>query len=448
MDLVVAGNAYLNGDFNKCCIGIEDGKIAAIKKTIKGESNYDFGDKLILPAGIDIHVHFRDPGMTDKEDFESGSLSAAFGGICSFFDMPNTHPPVTETEALEEKIKLGRRRSFLDFGLYSAVTERSNLKKLAPISSGFKLFLGETTGNLTFNDLGSVREKINELNDDIVPVLCVHAESEKILNETMKKMGDRRNTDLRTHDEFRPVQAEYTAVSELVKFYETFDGVGKDRNTKGMENRRGIKLNICHVTSAGTFKVLNRFPEITKEVSLHHLLLSSENSSQAGSYNKVNPPLRTKNERIQLWNSFAEGHIPILASDHAPHTVSEKEQPFEDAPAGIPGVECSLPILLSHVKHGNLTLNRLVDASSVSPAGLFGLNKGVLSVGSDADLIVVDFKNETKLKVKMLHSKCEWTPYENMQVIFPIMTVAGGSIVIKNGSVESEPGKRKYLLKE
>ena len=432
MELVLAGNVFLDGKLNKCSVGIEDGKIVSIKKVLKGDREFDFGDKLVLPAGIDIHTHFRDPGMTHKEDFRTGTEAAAFGGIACVLDMPNTIPPVTDMEAFNEKLHTAGKKSYIDFGLYSAVTPRSDLKRLANFCTGFKLYLGETTGKLTYNDLDGLMKKLEELELEHEMVLAVHAEDNTALEKGGRTVDDDKNRSVRDHEKRRPVTAETTAVNNMLMLSERL-GVKK------------LKLHICHLTSPESLKLLAARENISKEVTPHHMFLNKDVHTGLRTFGKVNPPLRGKADMLGMLDAFTSGVIPIAASDHAPHTIDEKEQSFNDAPSGIPGVETMLPLLLSLVKHGKITLNRFVDGTSVKPAGLFGLNKGRIAIGYDADLIVVDSKTETALKSGMLHSKCGWSPFEKMPVIFPRMTVSRGNVIIRNGGCEGEEGRGRFI---
>jgi dihydroorotase len=428
----------------KCCIGIENGKITQIKKVLKGDKFYDFGDKLIIPAGIDIHVHFRDPGLTHKEDFESGTLAASFGGIGCVIDMPNTVPPVTNIDSLQDKLRIVQRKAFIDFGLYSAVSAKSNLEKLAQLSTGLKMYMGETTGKLTYQDFPDLMNKLQPLINGPETVLAVHAEQSEILAEAALKITDERYKNLSAHAARRPSIAEVKAIKNLLGFRSNFLKFIKTQRGGSQSSTSPVKFHLCHISSARSLKALTNIRDVTTEVTPHHLFLSIKSAGNLKAFAKVNPPLRTVRDRASLWQGLCNGQINIVASDHAPHTSPEKDQAFPDAPAGIPGVECTMPLLLSTVKHGMLTLERFVDATSVQPAKLFGMNKGVLEIGYDADLAVVDMKNEVQLKTNMLHSKCEWTPYRNKNVIFPIMTISHGKVIIKNGSIESEPGEGIY----
>jgi dihydroorotase len=210
MDLVIEGNAYILGELKKCCIGIEDGKIKSIKKILKGDKHHDFGDKLILPAGIDSHVHFRDPGFTHKEDFSSGSASSACGGISCVLDMPNTSPPTTTSEAVLEKAKIAGSKSFVDFGLFEGVSESSNFEKLSEIATAFKLYMASTTGDLkieNYHGLKDIFERIKATGKTV----SVHCEDESLLNTSINPNS------LREHLNTRPNSAEVSAIKMIAE---------------------------------------------------------------------------------------------------------------------------------------------------------------------------------------------------------------------------------------
>ncbi|WP_455392940.1 amidohydrolase family protein [[Eubacterium] cellulosolvens] len=506
LDLVVEGNAYFDGKITKCCIGIEKGKIVAIKKILKGDIQLDFGDKLILPAGIDIHVHFRDPGFVKKEDFKTGTLAAAFGGIGCVFDMPNTKPPITSKASFVDKLEIVSKKAHVDFGLYSSITSKTDIRTNAKLASAFKIYLGETTGKLVYPLDPSLAWAIDQINYyNRVP--AVHAEAENILKK--HKNISKSIKSLHDHLRSRPNTAEVEAVSVLLGMLEPWenwvlDSMGEDINhqsqfmasktnsafkpnanskpgySSNFEDQKlvdgktpliGKHVHICHVSTSEVVELLRnrrkarnkvnpnlannsknfktQTPEhrhklftVTTEVTPHHLLLNE--TSALGTFGKVNPPLRRPEDQAALWTAFSDGTIQILASDHAPHTIDEKEQEFQHAPAGLPGVETMLPLMLSHHKHHRLPLERLVSGIAEIPATVFRLPKGKLATGFDGDLIVVDFYQENDIKVKNLHSKCGWTPYENMPAIFPLLTVVRGKIIIQDGNLESDAGFGKF----
>lgn len=471
LDLVVEGNAYLDGKINKCCIGIENGKIIEIKKILKGDQHLDFGDKLILPAGSDIHVHFRDPGFPNKEDFGTGTMAAAFGGISFVMDMPNTKPPVISKDTVLDKVKIAKKKAYTDFGIYSSISPKATLDEIKSIASectAFKIYLASTTGKLLFSDLGSLSTVLYQINESgRIPV--VHAESEAIIRKH-KLSGENKKKLKSLHDHLlsRPNSAEVEAISNLLDIAHQWE-ISKDNSGTDPIPKPKMHIHLCHITCAETVGLLTNYykthftknehnhekttnksitpnldskTRITCEVTPHHLLLNEKN--QLGSYGKVNPPLRRAEDQAALWSALADGTIQILVSDHAPHTIDEKNQEFDFAPAGIPGVETLMPLMLSNHKHHNIRLDRLVEACSLNPATLFSLPKGRLAPGLDGDLIVVDFYNEERIKVKNLHSKCDWSPFDNMDAIFPILTIVRGNIIVKDGNLESDPGIGKF----
>lgn len=480
LDLVVEGNACLDGKLTKCCIGIDDGKIVAIKKILKGDQHFDFGDKLIMPAGIDIHVHFRDPGLTDKEDFSTGTLAAGFGGISCIMDMPNTVPPVLSRNGVLEKLEIVSKKTHIDFGLYSSITEKTKVPETADVCSAFKIYLASTTGELLFSRdklLAPILKQINASHR----VPAIHAESEKIIKKLLKDANPPKN--LHEHYRSRPNEAEIRAISRVLDVAKGWDSknsknllkeltnqkyqnlqtkpqtkrlqITKNENVDDTQVTKSVdkQIHICHVSTAEAVELLRSYRvehannnkklvRITTEVTPHHLLLNE--NFKDGAFGKVNPPLRRTEDQAALWSALADGTIDVLASDHAPHTLEEKSERFNLAPSGLPGVETMLPLMMAHVKHNRLSLARLVSAISTIPAQIFGLPKGRLAVGYDGDLAVLDFYQEIPIKVKNLHSKCGWTPFEKMDAIFPILTIVRGHVVVKDGNQEIGPGLGKY----
>lgn len=406
MDLVVEGNLYLKGEIIKGCVGIEDGKIKSIKKILKGEEKLDFGEKLIMPAGIDVHVHFRDPGFTCKEDFSSGSMSAAFGGISCVLDMPNTKPQVNSVDIFKEKLGIAKRKSYVDFGLY-ADGNSDEIENLGKICSCFKIYSYEMDDDLLEKRLSEI-EKTGK-------IVSIHSEDKKLFRET-KTLG------LSDYLHSRPNEAEEKMIQKIVL----------------MDKK---KVHIAHVSAKESVNILEN-KNVTSEVTLHHLLLNID--SDLGAKGKVNPPLRTEKDNEVLWDALRDGVIDIVASDHAPHTQEEKQE-FDDALPGVPGVETTLPIMMYFMKKEKISLNRLVNAVCEKPGELFGLKKGRIQEGFDADLIAVSLKNEKKISADTLHSKCGWTPFENFHAIFPICTIIRGEVVVENNEIMVNPGFGRFV---
>ncbi|UCG68599.1 MAG: dihydroorotase [Thermoplasmata archaeon] len=411
MELVIEGNAVINGEIIKCCIGVEEGKIKAIKKILKGDMHYDFGDKLILPGGIDSHVHFRDPGMTHKEDFASGTKSAACGGITCALDMPNTIPPTTNQDALSEKAQIANYKAFVDFGLFAGLGKNSNIEALSKSAMAFKIYMATTTGELLMDDYNALDVIFKEINVTEKPV-SVHCEDEFLIDKTLKPDS------LRTYLKSRPNQCEASAIEKVLNLHNE------------------AKVHICHVSTSEGVKLIEN-ADVTSEVTPPHLFLNS--NSKLGALGKVNPPLREFEDQDALWKALNKGTIDILASDHAPHTLEEKEN-FEKAPSGVPGVETMLPLMLWRVKHGKFGISRFVNVACERPGEIFNLRKGKLKEGYDADIIMVDMRSETEIKGEDLHSKCGWTPFEGLSAVFPKFTFVRGEVVIEDWELTGERG--------
>lgn len=425
MDLVVEGKVYYKGAFEPCCIGIDNGKIVEIKKILKGDKHISFRNKLILPTGVDMHVHFRDPGMTNKEDFTSGSMAAAYGGVSCVFDMPNTIPQTITPQALTDKISSAEKKSFVDFGVFAGITT-NNLKlieRLGKKSSGFKIYLGNTTLSLLF-DKEKLREALDLIGITGKPVLF-HAEDEECLIKYRNQ-----ETNLSDHMRFRPSSCEELSIKEIIE-------ASKDLNTR---------VHICHVSSCEGLEYLkNRPSNITCGITPHHSLLSVENNMGSETLFKVNPPIRTSFDKESLFNALKNGLVDVLESDHAPHTHDDKDVDFEDAPSGLPGVETMYPMFLYLVKKEVMTFQRLTSLMCAKPASILGVSKGRIDVGFDADFIVVDLDKETRIKSENLHSKCGWTAFEDWPAIFPEAVFIRGEKLIQDNEIQVKQGFGKFV---
>jgi dihydroorotase len=406
--LVVEGRIFFKGELQNGAIGIEDGKIVDIRKVLKGDRNIDLGDRIILPGAVDPHVHFRDPGLTHKEDFISGSTAALHGGVTCVLDMPNTRPPVVDVRTLEDKKRTVRGRSFVDYGLFAALTPSANIGALAKKVCGFKMFMGSTTGDILMNGDREIHKMMYAVAGTGKRV-SVHAEDDSLITDNEEKNN-------RDHLRNRPVSAEHNAINRLSGY-------------------KGMKVNICHITDPGSAALASSLGFNT-EVTMHHLFFADSVSEKAGY--KVNPPLRDTNTRDMLFKTFLEGKITMFGSDHAPHTVDEKNRTYNDAPSGIPGVETYVPIMMDMVKKGKMGLRQLVSMSSTAPADAFGLNKGLIEVGRDADLAVYDMRLSGRIREREILSKASSTPYEGWDAVFPDIVFVRGEIQLKGGGICGE----------
>ncbi len=404
---ILRGRVFYRGRIEPLDIGVDErGKIAAIRKVLDGGDVEDHGDLLILPGGVDLHVHLREPGMTEKEDFASGTRSAAIGGVTTVVDMPNTKPPVTGRDALSSKAARVRGKAAVDYGLYAAPQTGDAVVGLRE-ATAFKVYMAESTGGLQIDEeaLGSV--------------LAAAAPEKKLVvahAEDARRFVPGPAADLVGHTRARPKEAEVDAIRLLAKL------------------RGEAALHIAHVTCVAA---LDAVPEgVTTECTPHHLLLDVTKPLKA--FGKVNPPLRGPEDRAALWDAFATGRVDIVATDHAPHTREEKEEPFDEAPSGLPGVATSLPLLLRKVRSEDLSLERFVDATASRPAELLGLPKGRIEVGRDADLVVVDARHVVKITPRRVRYKCGWTPFEGMETVFPKTVYLRGERIVEDGEPIAE----------
>ena len=400
--LVVRGRVWFRGRLDTLSIGIdEDGRIAAIKKLLRGDETIDHGDALILPGCVDMHVHMRDPGLTQKDDFPSGTRSAAIGGVTTIADMPNTLPAVTAPGVLREKIAGLRGRAVVDYALYAAPQSGSALGRFKE-AIGFKVYMAESTGGMQV-DIPTTEDILTAAEKDKRRVV-VHAEDPQ-------KFTKPRARGLEGHSMARPVEAEVSAIATIARL------------------RGSAAVHVAHVTSV---TALDAVPAgVTSEVTPHHLFLDISRARDA--FGKVNPPLRSREEREALWEAFRAGRLDVIASDHAPHTIDEKQEPFDEAPVGVPGVATSFPLVMRRTRAGDLPLERVVSAMATRPAEILGIEKGVIEIGRDADLIAIDPRQVGTIRAKKLRYKCGWTPFDGMEGSFPQHVYLRGELIVEQG---------------
>ena len=404
MDLVIEGRFFINGELKDTAVGIEDGKIVTVGNIVRGgDERIELKNRIIMPGFMDPHVHFREPGMTQKEDFRSGTTSALFGGVTCILDMPNTKPPSTDVRSLKDKKSSIKSKAYVDYGLFAALTPDCNTNLLAPMVPGFKLFMGSTTGNILMND-----------DDDIYRVMCdvartgkvtsVHAEDDSMIIRGREDS----NWD---HLKDRPLEAEHNAIRRLGRY-------------------KGMRINICHVTDAESLELASSYG-FTTEVTAHHLFFCAEDQTDA--FTKVNPPLRNRAVRDSLYKAFMEGKATMFGSDHAPHTMVEKSQDYDSAPGGVPGVETTVPMFMAMVKQNLFPLGSLAKMGAEKPAKTFGVPKGRIAVGYDADLVAFDMRDMKAINADRLHSRAGYTPYEGRNAIFPDTVIIRGEVQVTDG---------------
>ena len=421
-DLVVKnGRVFIGDDQISTDIWIKDGRIAALGGDHRAEEKIDARDMLVLPGAIDVHVHFRDPGPNYKEDWASGSASAAAGGVTSVIDQPNTQPRTLDASSFEQKLDIARHRSFVDFGLNGGAGKIDELAFSGATAIG-EIFSYEHSDS----DLAGILDEVKQAG----MLASLHAEDGAIIREKTARLVGRH--DAQAYSESRPAQAEAAAIEKALNWSD--------------------RLHVCHLSSSQGLEMVAKAKrggrKVTSEVAPHHLLLNIKDYKKQGSYLKMNPPLRSEKDNDTLWQGLCSGTIDIIASDHAPHLPEEKREDIWEAPPGVPGVETMLPLMLFAVKRNMIKLNRLVSAVSSRPAEIFGLvGKGKIERGYDADLVIIDSKQVTKINADRLHSRAEWTPFEGREAIFPKMTIVRGKVVY-DGDLSVHAGYGHFLGKD
>jgi dihydroorotase len=416
---VVPQNDLIPLKIEKLDIGIQNGKIAEISSSISPHQGpvQDLLGLTVLPGLIDTQVHFREPGLTYKEDIESGSRSALLGGLTGFFEMPNTKPPTASLEALQQKYDLAQNRSHTHYAFYGG-SLGENLFELGrqeshPHSPGIKIFMGTSTGGY----LVDKDEVLIEILKNTQKRLVVHCEEEEVLRSRAHLLQN--NPHPRLHPVWRNEESALRATQRIIKHARSL----------------GRKVHILHVTTAEEVDFLRDQKDVaTFEVLPQHLLLTAPECYETlGSLAQMNPPIRGFRHQQALWRAVNDGSVTMMGSDHAPHTLAEKAKPYPNSPSGIPGVQTFLPLMLNFVNLGKITLERVVELMAHNPAKVFGIkNKGQIRVGFDADFSIVDLKKTRRIENRWIQSKCGYSPYHGMQIQgWPHSVILNGKIVMQ-----------------
>jgi dihydroorotase len=364
---------------------VDGGKIKKLtSERLMAEKVIDAKGKIVIPGLIDAHVHFREPGLTHKEDFFTGSMAAAAGGITTFLDMPNTKPPTTTTERLDEKRMLARK-SVVNYGFHFGSTKDNigEIEKAKNIAS-VKVYMDQTTGDLAITEESALKKIFS------LPIIkTIHAESENIL--------------------------------------------------KALQLGKSSRLYFCHISSKEElgYVAKNKTGSTFIEVTPHHLFLTVQHINKSGSFAEMKPSLKTRRDQQALWDAVRNNVVDVIATDHAPHTKEEKMQ--VNYPVGVPGCETMLPLLLNAVNNNLLTLKKVVQLCCENPARIFKIRgKGFIEVGFDADLTIIDMKMEREVRSANLVTKCGWSPFEGFRLKgWPLMTLVNGNVVYDNGEINN-----------
>lgn len=437
-DLILTnGTVVLPGRTIGADIGVVNGRIAAIGQLsgAKAEKIIDCKNLHVLPGLMDTQVHFREPGLTHKEDLEHGMKAAALGGITAIFEMPNTKPLTTTPEALQDKLDSAAKGGWTDYAFYFGGTA-ANAKNLPewenlPGVCGVKIFMGSSTGDL----LCATDDEVSAVLANGRRVVAAHAEDEMMMIVNKKTiLGD--NTDVRMHPVWRSVESCVSATTRLIRL--------------GRENNR--RVHVLHISTAEEMEILKDHRDIASvEVLANHLTLSApECYERLGTRAQQNPPIREQRHQDALWKAVDSGLVDILASDHAPHTLEEKANTYPASPSGTPGVQTLLGIMLNHVNEGKLTLERLADLMAEGPHRIHQIAcKGRIAQGYDADFTIIDMKARHTITNREQASKCGWTPFDGMTVTgWPVMTVIRGHVVMRDGQLQGGPVGKPVRFRE
>jgi len=353
----------------------------------------------LLPGVLDSHVHFREPGLTHKEDLASGSRACAAGGVTSFFDMPNTRPAGTTRALIAEKKALAAGKSLVNYNFFIGAA-RGNLDELNAAKNlpGIKVFLGSSTGGLLIDD-DVLLEGIFSQGSRLI---AVHAEDEAVMREAASRVSS---------------------------------------PTVALSERYRRRLHVLHLSSAEetVFLAEHRGPLVSAEATPHHLLLSGpEAYERLGTLAQTNPPIREARHGQALWKALLAGIIQCVATDHAPHTLEEKRRTYPESPSGVPGVETALPLMLDQAARGRCSVSQVAAWMSENPARLLGAQgKGRIEAGMDADLALVDLKKSKRVGEGGYQTKCGWSPYDGMRLTgWPVATIVGGRVVWREGTFD------------
>jgi dihydroorotase len=422
-DLILKSATVVNHDGEGVRdIAVANGRIAAIGALAPSSAAevLDCKGLHILPGVIDTQVHFREPGLTHKEDLESGSRSAVAGGVTAVFEMPNTDPLTVNEHSFTQKVKRARHRMHCDFAFFIGGT-RENVDDLpelerAPGCAGVKVFVGSSTGPLLVEDDESLRRIFAVIRRRA----AFHAEDEYRLEE---RKPLRVEGDVRSHPVWRDEVAALMATRRLVQ----------------LARESGKRIHILHISTKQEIEFLRDHKDVAScEATPHHLtLVAPECYERLGSRAQMNPPVRSQDHRDGIWSGVEQGIIDVLGSDHAPHTLQEKARPYPASPSGMTGVQTLVPVMLDHVNAGKLSLARFVDLTSAGPARMFNIAcKGRIAAGYDADFTIVDLKRTETITNGWISSRAGWSPYDGVRVTgWPVGTFVRGNRVMWEGEL-------------
>ena len=434
MDIILKGGSVVLPDnkIEELDIGICDSKINAIGDLSRSSSKKIINIKnlLVIPGAIDTQVHFREPGLTHKEDIFHGTMGAVLGGVTSIFEMPNTKPPTTNLQELTNKFKIAEKSGFCNFSFFIGAT-RENIEEINELESfsgccGVKIFMGSSTGDLLVEDDESIIKILKRAKKTV----AVHSEDEFRLKQRKKDFLNKKLL-VSDHPFIRDVESAVISTVRLLK---------AARISKK-------KIHILHLSTANEVDLLKSNKDIaTCEATPQHLFFyGQECYEKLGSLAQMNPPIRDKSHSKIIWQGVQNGIIDVIGSDHAPHTLEEKSKEYPNSPSGMPGVQTLLPIMLDFVNKDKLSIFDLVRLLCTNPCNIYKvLNKGRIDIGYDADLSIIDMNKKFRITNNWIQSKSKWTPYDNVVVKgMPIFTIVNGKVAMSENEVIPVPQGKK-----
>jgi dihydroorotase len=435
-DLIVRGGEVINhAGRGPADVGVRDGRIVTVGDLAHASAGetFDATGLTVMPGVIDTQVHFREPGLEWKEDLKTGADGAVLGGVTAVFEMPNTEPTTTDPDALADKLKRAEGRMSCDHAFYVGGTH-ANAKFLGelerlPGCCGVKVFMGASTGTLLVQDDAGVADVLRHINRRGT----FHSEDEY-------RLADRRplarTGDWTSHPEVRDPQTAIQSTHRLVR----------------LATDLGKRIHVLHVTTAEEMAYLADHKAVaTVEATPQHLTLHGpEAYERLKGFAQMNPPIRDLENQKGLWRGIEHGVVDVLGSDHAPHTREEKARPYPASPSGMPGVQTLLPVMLTHVANGRLTLERLMDLTSHGAQRVFGIaGKGRMAEGYDADLTIVDLKAKRTLKHEDMATRSGWTPFDGFETTgWPMATIIRGRVVMRDDEIVIPGGGRPVRFQE
>lgn len=435
-DLILSGGTVVTpGNESVTDIGVNKGRIARIGDLSQIDAGRSINCKglHVLPGVIDSQVHFREPGLEWKEDLETGARCAALGGVTTVFEMPNTNPSTTSPDMLLDKLARAKDRMDVDHAFYAGATnENAGLlaeMEAMPGCCGVKVFMGASTGDLLVKDDKGV--------EDVLRAICRRA---AFHSEDEYRLEDRRSLavegDYSSHPVVRDVE---TAVSSTLRLIR-------------LARKTGKRIHVLHISTAEEMEILREAKDVASvEVLPNHLTFAAPDCyEKLGGFAQQNPPIREARHREAIWRALNAGIVDVVATDHAPHTKEEKIQPYPASPSGTPGVQTFVPVMLTHVNAGRLSLRRFVELTSAGPQRVFGIaNKGRIAEGYDGDFTLVDLQKKNAITNQWSKSKSGWTPYDGFEATgWPVATIIRGNIVMKEGELLIKGGGKPVKFTE